>query len=398
MTKPMSLNRENAMPRARRSRLDRAHAASLIEVVFEEQNLHVKRVESLVNGVVGTLRTSRLSIHAIGQAYAELATIGAKHGVKQIDRFLSNPAFDVWKLLESWAKFVIGGRGEIVIALDWTDFELDDHTTLAAYVVTRHGRATPLAWKTVLKSKLKGKRIGHERAFIQSLAQALPRNLGVTLIADRGFADQTLYGELDTLGWDYVVRFKDNVFVEHQGAQKQARQYVPASGRATMLHNVRLTGKRTLVKAIVLVHAKKMKEAWCLVTSLSTRLASEVVKLYGKRFTIEETFRDQKDLRFGLGLRATHIHNAQRRDRLLLLTAIAHALLTLLGAASEATGLDRTLKVNTSPNRMHSLFRQGAYWYNAIPNMRDDWFHLLMTAFDRIVSEHTIFCEVFTAI
>ncbi|MEZ4403594.1 MAG: hypothetical protein R3B06_26455 [Kofleriaceae bacterium] len=37
-------------------------------------------------------------------------------------------------------------------------------------------------------------------------------------------------------------------------------------------------------------------------------------------------FRDPKDLRFGLGLSATHIGTSARRDRLLLLTAIAHAL------------------------------------------------------------------------
>jgi hypothetical protein len=398
MTKQVSQIRENRMPRERRSRLDRKHATQLVETIFEEQDLHEKRMESLANGVVGTLRTSVLSIHAIGQAYAELATIGAKHGVKQVDRFLSNPAFDVWRLLGSWTKFVIGGRSEVVIALDWTDFELDDHTTLAAYVVTSHGRATPFAWKTVLKSKLKGKRVGHEREFLKALASALPIGVHATLLADRGFADQTLYGELDKLRWDYVVRFKDNVFVEHDGVQKQARHYIPASGRATMLRDVRLTGKRTPVKAIVLVHAKQMKEAWCLVTSLSARLASEVVKLYGRRFTIEETFRDQKDLRFGLGLRATHIRNADRRDRLLLLAAMAHALLTLLGAASEATGLDKTLKVNTSPKRTHSLFRQGTYWYGAIPNMRDDWFQSLMAAFDRIVNEHEVFRNVFTAI
>lgn len=51
-----------------------------------------------------------------------------------------------------WASFVLGPREEVVIALDWTELDDDDHTTLCAYVVTRHGRATPLAWKTVAKS------------------------------------------------------------------------------------------------------------------------------------------------------------------------------------------------------------------------------------------------------
>ena len=148
------------------------------------------------------------------------------------------------------------------------------------------------------------------------------------------------------------------------------------------------------VPAVVLVHAPKMKEAWCLATTLSKRKASEVVKLYSKRFTIEETFRDEKDLHFGMGLSATHIREAGRRDRLLLLAAIAHALLTLLGAAAEETGLDRYLKVNTVKRRTHSLFRQGLYWYDCIPTMREEWLRPLMAAFDRLVRNHAVLGEI----
>jgi hypothetical protein len=44
-----------------------------------------------------------------------------------------------------------------------------------------------------------------------------------------------------------------------------------------------------------------------------------------------------------MGLSATHIGDPERRDRILLMSAVAQALLTLLGAAGEACGLDRTL-------------------------------------------------------
>ena len=46
---------------------------------------------------------------------------------------------------------------------------------------------------------------------------------------------------------------------------------------------------------------------------------------------------------------------------MLMLLAIAQALLTLLGAASERTGMDAYLKANTVKRRTHSLFRQGSY-------------------------------------
>jgi hypothetical protein len=64
-------------------------------------------------------------------------------------------------------------------------------------------------------------------------------------------------------------------------------------------------------------------------------------------------------------------------------------------AASEATGMDAYLKANTVKRRTHSLFNQGAYWYQAIPTMRDDWLRTLMNAFDRIVREHAVFREAF---
>jgi hypothetical protein len=224
---------------------------------------------------------------------------------------------------------------------------------------------------------------------IDRLARAIPPDVAITLLADRGFADQVLYETLELLGWNYVIRFRGNILVEHNGKTKPAAKWLPASGRATKLAGARVTGERTQVGAVVVVHQTRMKEPWCLATNLDTRTAAAIVKLYGRRFTIEETFRDQKDLRFGMGLRATHIRSAARRDRLLLLLALAQALLTLLGAASERAGLDAYLKANTVKRRTHSLFRQGAHWYRSMPRMRDDWFESLMKCFAEVLDEHS---------
>lgn len=386
------------MATRRPSKLDRLHSRELVEELFED-DLHARRVLSLANGVAGVLRAATLSVHAIGEGYAEVARTKPRFGVKQVDRFLSNAAIDVAKLTPSWARFVVGSRKEIVVALDWTEFDKDDHATLCAYVVTSHGRATPLTWKTVKKSTLAGKRNDFEYEVVERLHGAIPTDVAVTLLADRAFGDQKLYAFLASLGWDYVIRFRGAIIVEDEGGtRKPAEEWVGKGGRATMVRPALVTNDRAIVPAVVVTHQAKMKEAWCLATSLVDKKAAEIVALYGKRFTIEETFRDAKDLRFGMGLSATHIRDAGRRDRLLLLAALAHALLTLLGAASEKTGMDAYLKVNTAKKRTHSLFRQGAYWYGAIPNMRDDWLENLMKAFDEIVSEHAIFAEVYALI
>ena len=202
---------------------------------------------------------------------------------------------------------------------------------------------------------------------------------------------------LMALGWDFVIRFRGNVTVQIGEDKRPAKDWVQG-GRARMFKRVRVTGDQTEIPAAVFVHAKGMKESWHLATSLDEATASEVVKLYGRRFSIEETFRDQKDIHFGMGLSATHINNADRRDRLMLLAVVAQTLLTLLGAASEASGLDRYLKTNTSKKRQMSLFRQGLYWYECIPTMREEWLRPLMDAFDRIVREQRFFQQVFGVI
>src|SRR5580658_7294473 len=169
-------------------KVDPAYVKTFIENIFTS-DMHAARVLSLSNGVVGVLHAAALAIHAIGQAYAKVANIKPKSGVKQVDRLLSNAGFDMSVVLKPWVKFVVGVRKEIVVALDWTDFEKDDHTTLCAYLMTRHGRATPLTWKTVKKSTLKGTRNDHEYNLVEVLHEAIDKDVDVTLLADRGFGD-----------------------------------------------------------------------------------------------------------------------------------------------------------------------------------------------------------------
>ena len=81
-----------------------------------------------------------------------------------------------------------------------------------------------------------------------------------------------------------------------------------------------------------------MKEPWCLAASDPEAAAAVLVRHYAKRWTIEPAFRDTKDLRFGMGLSSTRVSEPMRRDRLLLVSAFATALLTLLGAVGESSG------------------------------------------------------------
>jgi hypothetical protein len=362
-------------------------------------DLHAKRVSSLACGVLGVMTSASLAVSVIGQALAQARGKVAKHAIKQVDRLLSNQGIDVWALFPLWIKETIGERRELVVAMDWTDFDADDQTTLAFSLVTRHGRATPLLWFSVFKAELAGKRNDIEDMCLSRLKQALPEGTKATILADRGFGDAKLFDFLAELGFDYVIRFRGDTFVTAaDGETRRAEDWVGAGGRARKLAGAEISKDKQKVGAVVCVKAKDMKDAWHLAASDGAATARAIVNLYARRWTIEPGFRDTKDLRFGMGLGSVRIGDPYRRDRLLLLNAIAIVLLTLLGAAGEALGMDRLLKSNTVKRRVHSLFRQGCLYYDAIPNMPEPTLSALMQRFHASFMENKVTAAVFAVV
>jgi hypothetical protein len=161
------------------------------------------------------------------------------------------------------------------------------------------------------------------------------------------------------------------------------------------LRDAEISAARQKVGAVVCVKAVGMKEAWHLAISDGSLSAPAVIKLYSKRWTIEPSFRDSKDLRFGMGMSLLRIDNPQRRDRLLLLNAFAIRLLTILGAAGESLGMDRQLRTSTAKRRVHSLFRQGCLLYDLIPNMPEARLRPLVERYQQLLSQNASFSEAF---
>ncbi len=375
--------------------LDVRRVHQTVESIFAD-DLHAKRVLSLANATTGTLEAGALGVHAIGHALAQARSLNPKHAVKQVDRLLSNGGLDVAALSEPWIRFVIADRKELLVAMDWTEFDQDDHATIAIHLITTHGRATPLVWRTVTKSELEGERNSHEDDLLLQFGECLPEDVKVTVLADRGFGDQKLYALLKDAGFDFVIRFRGDIVVTAPDDEARAAvDWLTGTSRAKLIRNARVTRDNMPIGSVVCVKTKNMAEPWYLAASSTTDTAQEIIASYGRRFTIEEGFRDMKNLRFGFGLSSTRIADTARRDRILLLNALALALLTILGAAGEATGLDRMMKTNTSKTRQYSLLRQGLYYYGALPNMRESQAQPLVAAFDRLIREHSVLTSVF---
>jgi hypothetical protein len=363
--------------------------------IFAE-DLHAKRVLSLANGALGVMTSAALAVSLVGQALAQARGILPKSGIKQVDRLLSNAGVVPWDLFAPWVREVVGERREIVVAMDWTDFDADNQSTLALHLVTNHGRATPLIWLTVDKDELKNQRNDFEDACLSRLKETLPKGVAVTILADRGFGDVKLFKFLEALSFQYVIRFRGNIHVSAaDGETRLAADWVGKDGRARKLRDAEVTAARQKVVAVVCVKARGMKEAWHLAASDGALSAAQIVALYSKRWTIEPSFRDTKDLRFGMGMSELRIDDPQRRDRLLLLNAFAILLLTLLGAVGESLGMDRQLRTSTAKRRVHSLFRQGCLLYELIPNMPEQRLRPLIEKYAELLSQNKLFTNSF---
>ena len=363
-----------------------------VEALFDE-DMHAKRVLSLANATVGVMSGASLAVATIGQSLAQARGLRTKHAVKQVDRLLANGAFVVWELFAQWVPYVVADRKAILVALDWTAFDADGHAVIALNLVTGHGRATPLVWKTVENAALKGRRALYEDEVLARLSETLPEGVSVTVLADRGFFDVRWLDALQKdWGFGYVIRMRGNIQVTSaSGETRAAADWVGQGGRARTLRHAGVTGVDYPVPTVVCVQATGMKAPWCLVASDPQAKAAELVNHYAKRWTIETSFRDTKDLQFGMGLSAIHTKSTHRRDRLWLLSAMAIALLTLLGAAGERIGYDRMLKANTVQRRTHSLFRQGSMLYDLIPNMPEQRLRPLIEKFEQLLRGHSVY-------
>jgi hypothetical protein len=359
--------------------------------------MHAKRIESLANATLGVVKTGSLAVSTIGQGLALARGLTTKHAIKQVDRLLSNEGIDIDAALRHWVPYVVGPRTSINVAIDWTEFDADGQATLMLSLLTRHGRATPLLWLTVDTSTLKNRRNEYEYQGLVRLADALPAEMKVCIVADRGFGDHKLYEVLtEELKFDYVIRFRGNIHVTAaDGEMRTAAAWVGRGGRARVLRGALVTAERYQVGTVLCVQDKAMKQAWCLATSSTDQTAKTLMTLYGKRWGIECGFRDTKDLRFGMGMGSIHVSTPARRDRLWLLNAFAIMLLTLLGAAGEALGYDRYLKSNTTKRRTHSLFRQGCMLYDLIPNMPETRLLPLIEQFTVMLAEVPVFADTF---
>ena len=218
--------------RAPKERFDFVH--EYLSRVFGD-DLHAKRILSLTNGTLGVMTGAALAVSLIGQALATARGLIAKSAIKQVDRLLSNAGVFPWDLFGSWVPEVVGARRDIVVAMDWTDFDPDNQCTLALHLVTRHGRATPLLWLTVDKDELKEQRNDFEDLCLSRLKALLPERLRRPFWPLRFWRRQTV--RIPGQPWLSLCNcFRGNIHVRAaDGETRLAADWAGKGGRARKL-------------------------------------------------------------------------------------------------------------------------------------------------------------------
>jgi hypothetical protein len=99
--------------------------------------------------------------------------------------------------------------------------------------------------------------------------------------------------------------------------------------------------------------ARAQREPWLLAVSprLDHLSAQAVVAVYAQRMQIEESFRDLKSERFGLGFSANRSTQRNRLGVLLLVGCLASFVLRLIGEVGKARQMEFQFQSNTRRSR-----------------------------------------------
>jgi hypothetical protein len=117
----------------KRSFLKFQDVRAFLDSVLDE-DIHTKRVDSLANATLGVMTGASLGVALIGKSLAQARGLLPKHAVKQVDRLLSNRRLEA--VFATWVPEMVGARLDVVVAMDWTDYDADGQATLAFKLVT----------------------------------------------------------------------------------------------------------------------------------------------------------------------------------------------------------------------------------------------------------------------
>ena len=319
--------------------------------------------------VAAAAGATRLSLAGIGRVAAEAQDTAAKHAIKRVWRFIANQRVEPTHLMPLLMGRLLTRRlrwhgkrptrRPLLVSLDWTKVR-SLHVLMAAVVV--RGRALPLCWQSY-RGRVEGRsQNALEFAMLLSIKAALPPEVRVVILADRGFGYAGFARECAKLGLDYLLRISADVIVRGDRWRGNLKHYPVRKGACHGWREVEYRSDGVLTTNLIARWKRGLKkekdQPWYLITSLpvaSRAAALKLSDLYALRFDIEELFRDTKNEHLGWSLAKTRIKRPDRLDRLILIAALAYVLLVGLGLWCRANKPPRLWASNNRREELSSF-------------------------------------------
>jgi len=355
------------------------HALTILHRILSASfpEIHAKRLASLLAAVEAVVTGSRLTLSDLGRGLS--GTVAVKHNIKRIDRLLGNSALrtELPGLYEALVRQCLEGMSMPLIVVDWSDLSPDRQWQLLRASVAIEGRSMTLYEEVHPQSRATSPYV--HRAFLTKLATMLPPGCVPILITDAGFRG-AWFRLVNRMGWYWIGRIRNRDMVSQADVDTWAgckTLYPLATAKARSLgqyHYVRnhpVSCRLVLIKRIKqgrhkkgklgkrlhskqsLKSARAQREPWLLAVSprLDHLSVQAVVAVYAQRMQIEESFRDLKNERFGLGFSANRSTQKDRLSVLLLVGCLAAFVLRLIGEVGKAKQMDFQFQSNTRRSR-----------------------------------------------
>ncbi len=310
---------------------------------------------------------SKGGLSLMGMSRVVSGAAGIRHRIKRCDRLLGNSKLEKERPLVygSMAQRILRGMTQPLIIVDWSDLCPDRSQQLLRAALIVQGRALTLYEEVHPMSRATSLKV--HRAFLKRLKAILPADSRPIFITDAGFRS-TWFKLLDSMGYAWIGRIRNRDMVRPCSGEHVWRgcktlyarancepkdlgqfQYVrchPVACRLVLVkkkakgrHHTTVHKKKTR-SARSKKQARGQKEPWLLAVSpqLAALDARAIVSIYAGRMQIEQTFRDVKNPRWGLGLTHSQTRKPQRLATLLLIGALACYALWLIGLAIRSGG------------------------------------------------------------
>lgn len=282
--------------------------------------------------VFGAMKCRRVSQADIGRAM-ETDTV-AKYNIKRVSRFITNKRVNVAKGCRGLVRIAARASGGcLVVAVDWVD--IGKYKVLKAAVPIR-GRAVPILFAAYPKWKLKKSQNQFEEAFFDLLSKLLPPRTWTVIVADRGFARAELASFLRELKMNHVIRVSSGATFRSEKFSGRLSGHGVKEGGHRVLGWGRYTARHPVERRVIVRWERGHEEPLVLGTDLPWNWR-KVVEVFKRRMSIEELFRDEKNIRYGWGLRQLKISRAARLERMFLVLAFAYLLLLMMGLVCRGT-------------------------------------------------------------